>query len=920
MTDIPNDKIDPTGPSDIELVSITDEMRKSYLDYAMSVIVSRALPDVRDGLKPVHRRILFSMHEQGYEWNKPYRKSARVVGDVIGKYHPHGDQSVYMALVRMAQDFSMGQLLIEGQGNFGSVDGDMPAAMRYTEVRMQRITLAMLEDLDKDTVNFRDNYDNSEREPVALPAGFPNILVNGGGGIAVGMATNIPTHNLGEVINATLAMVDNPGVTVDELMEIMPGPDFPTAGIILGRSGIRSAYETGRGSVLMRGRVTMEEVRKEREALIIHEIPYQVNKASMIEKIADLVREKRIEGISDIRDESDRNGMRVVVELKRDAIADVVLNQIYRFTPLQSSFGCNFVALTGGKPELMNLQSILTAFIAFREEVVTRRARFMLNKARDRAHILVGLAVAVANIDEVIALIRNSPDTATAREQLMTRNWPASDVAPLIALIDDPRHRINADGTFNLSEEQARAILELRLARLTALGRDEIGDELNGLGVEIADYLDILRSRERVRTIIREELTAIRDQFAVPRKTVIEDNFGDLDDEDLIAREDMVVTVTHAGYIKRVPLSQYRAQHRGGKGRSGMSTRDEDFVSRLFVANTHTPILFFTSSGIVYKLKVWRLPVAAPQGKGKALINILPIDQGERITSIMPLPEDEESWANLDIMFATTRGTVRRNSLADFVEVRQNGKIAMKLEEGDGIVGVDTCSANDDVLLTTAQGQAIRFQVDEVRVFKGRDSTGVRGISLADGDSVISMAVINHFDAASEERVAYLKMSRAVRGEGEDESAAAEDGEEAAVAGELSQERYAAMSASEQFILTISENGYGKRTSSHEYRTTGRGGKGIVAMAVNKRNGELVASFPVEDEDQIMLITNGGQTIRLPVGGDKPIRIVSRGSQGVTVLNTADGERVMSVERISEPEGDEDEGEGGEAIIAPDAE
>jgi len=920
VTDIPNDKIDPTGPSDIELVSITDEMRKSYLDYAMSVIVSRALPDVRDGLKPVHRRILFSMHEQGYEWNKPYRKSARVVGDVIGKYHPHGDQSVYMALVRMAQDFSMGQLLIEGQGNFGSVDGDMPAAMRYTEVRMQRVTLAMLEDLDKDTVNFRDNYDNSEREPVALPARFPNLLVNGGGGIAVGMATNIPTHNLGEVIDATVAMVDKPGITVDELMEIMPGPDFPTAGIILGRSGIRSAYETGRGSVLMRGRVTVEEVRKEREALIIHEIPYQVNKASMIEKIADLVREKRIEGISDIRDESDRNGMRVVVELKRDAIADVVLNQIYRFTPLQSSFGCNFVALNGGKPELMTLQGILTAFIAFREEVVTRRARFLLNKARDRAHILVGLAVAVANIDEVIALIRNSPDTATAREQLMTRNWPASDVAPLIALIDDPRHRINADGTFNLSEEQARAILELRLARLTALGRDEISDELNGLGAEISDYLDILRSRDRVRQIVRDELTAIRDQFAVPRKTVIEDNFGDLDDEDLIAREDMVVTVTHAGYIKRVPLSQYRAQHRGGKGRSGMSTRDEDFVSRLFVANTHTPILFFTSSGIVYKLKVWRLPVAAPQGKGKALINILPIDQGERITSIMPLPEDEESWASLDIMFATTRGTVRRNSLADFVEVRQNGKIAMKLEEGDGIVGVDTCSANDDVLLTTAQGQAIRFQVDEVRVFKGRDSTGVRGISLADGDSVISMAVINHFDAASEERAAYLKMSRAVRGEGEDESATAEDGEETAVAGELSQERYAAMSASEQFILTISENGYGKRTSSHEYRTTGRGGKGIVAMAVNKRNGELVASFPVEDEDQIMLITNGGQTIRLPVGGDKPIRIVSRGSQGVTVLNTADGERVMSVERISEPEGDEDEGEGGEAIIAPNAE
>ncbi len=904
MTDTPQNGTGALPPSDISTITITDEMRKSYLDYAMSVIVSRALPDVRDGLKPVHRRILFSMNENGYEYNKPYRKSARVVGDVIGKYHPHSDQAVYMALVRMAQDFSMGQLLVEGQGNFGSVDGDMPAAMRYTEVRMQKITNSMLDDLDKDTVNFKDNYDGSEHEPTVLPARFPNMLVNGGSGIAVGMATNVPTHNLGETIDAALKVLDNPLVTTEELLEVLPGPDFPTGGIILGRAGIRSAYETGRGSILVRGRVEIEEVRKEREAIIISELPYQVNKAALVEKIADLVREKRIEGIGDLRDESDRTGMRVVIEIKRDALPDVVLNQLYRFTALQSSFGCNFVALNGGKPQLMNLREMLEAFIDFRHEVVTRRARFLLNKARDRAHILVGLAVAVANIDEVIALIRTAPDPATAREQLMTRRWPAQDVAPLIALIDDPRHRINEDGTFNLSEEQARAILELRLARLTALGRDEIGDELNGLGAEIEDYLAILRSRERVVEIIRQELTEIKEQFSSPRRTEISDVVGDFDDEDLIAREDMVVTVSHEGYIKRVPLSTYRAQNRGGKGRSGMATREEDFVSRLFVANTHTPVLFFTDRGIAYKLKVWRLPLAAANARGKALINILPLEQGERLTTIMPLPEDETTWANLDIMFATTRGTVRRNSLADFVEVRQNGKIAMKLDEGDQIVGVETATANNDVLLTTALGQAIRFQVDDVRVFKGRDSMGVRGIMLAEGDVVISMAVINHSDASAEERAAYLKMSRAVRGEGAEEETGSDEGD--VVAGDLPQERYAQMSAIEQFILTISENGYGKRTSSHEYRITGRGGKGIVAMAVNKRNGNLVSSFPVEDTDQIMLISDGGQTIRLPVGGDKPIRIVSRGSQGVIVFDTAEGEKVMSVEHISEPEGDED--------------
>ena len=907
MTDTPDNTSGAPQPSDIAPISITDEMRTAYLDYAMSVIVSRALPDVRDGMKPVHRRILYSMHEQNFVWNRPYHKSAAVVGDVIAKYHPHGDQAVYMSLVRMAQDFSMRQLLVDGQGNFGSIDGDMPAAMRYTEVRMEKVTGALLEDLDKDTVDFRDNYDASRQEPAVLPARFPNLLVNGGSGIAVGMATNVPTHNLGEVIDACLMLIENPGATTEQLMQVLPGPDFPTASIILGRSGIRQAYETGRGSILVRGRVHTEELRREREALIVTEIPFQVNKSVMIEKIAELVRDKRIEGISDIRDESDRHGIRVVIELKRDAVADVVLNQLYRFTPLQSSFGCNFVALNGGKPELMGLKPILEAFLLFREEVVTRRARFLLNKARDRAHVLVGLAVAVANIDEVIHLIRTAPDPGTARERLMDRDWPAQDVAPLIRLIDDPRHKMNEDGTFRLSEEQARAILALTLSRLTALGRDEIGDELNGLGTEIADYLDILRSRDRIIEIIREELTALKDEFATPRLTAIDDAAGDLEDEDLIAREDMVVTVTHGGYIKRVPLSAYRTQNRGGKGRSGMATRDEDFVSRLFVANTHTPVLFFSSDGQVYKMKVWRLPVGEPQSRGKALINMLPLDQGERITSILPLPEDEASWQELDIMFATRSGNVRRNSLADFIEVNKNGKIAMKLDEGDEIIGVETCSADNDVLLTTAAGQAIRFQVDEVRVFKGRDSTGVRGIQLADGDKVIAMTVIRHFDATSEERAAYLKTSRAVRGESEAEEGAADDAEEGVTSGELPQERYAAMSAAEQFILTISENGYGKRTSSHEYRTTGRGGKGIVAMAVNERNGRLVGSFPVENDDEIMLITDGGQTIRLPVGGDKPIRIAGRSSQGVIVFRTGAGEKVVSVERISEPETEAEE-------------
>ena len=759
-------------------------MKRSYLDYAMSVIVARALPDVRDGLKPVHRRILYSMHEQGYEWNRPYRKSARVVGDVIGKYHPHGDQAVYDALVRMAQDFSMRLPLIDGQGNFGSVDGDPPAAMRYTEVRLQKVTNALVDDLDKDTVDFVANYDNSEREPVVMPARFPNLLVNGAGGIAVGMATNIPPHNLGEVIDGAIALIDDPALTIEDLNKIILGPDFPTGGIILGRAGIRAAYNLGRGSIIMRGRHTIETIRKEREAIIITEIPYQVNKAHMVERIAELVKEKKIEGVADMRDESDRDGYRVVIELRRDAVPDVVLNQLYRFSALQTSFPANIVALDGGRPLTMNLKDILTAFIAFREEVVSRRTKFLLNKARDRAHILVGLAIAVANIDEVIHLIRTSPDPNSAREALLARDWPATTAATLIELIDDPRHKVSPAGTARLTEEQARAILDLRLQRLTALGRDEIKDELDKLAVEIADYLDILRSRARIQAIIKAEMLEVKDEFATPRRTEIVDQEGEMEDEDLIQREDMVVTVSHLGYVKRVPLSTYRAQRRGGKGRSGMQTREEDFVARLFVASTHTPVLFFSSRGQVYKEKVWRLPAALPQSRGKALINILPLEQGERINTIMPLPEDESTWAGLDVMFATTSGTVRRNKLSDFVDVRRSGIIAMKLDEGEAIVDVQICTERDDVLLATAMGQCIRFPVPDVRVFSGRTSMGVRGILLESGDTVISLSILRHVEATGDEREAYLKRASAVRrgleGSAEEAELELEEGSDAA--------------------------------------------------------------------------------------------------------------------------------------------
>ncbi len=900
MSDTDNPTSGDGAPSDVRPISITEEMKRSYLDYAMSVIVSRALPDVRDGLKPVHRRILYSMHEQGHTPDKKYVKSARVVGDVMGKYHPHGDQAIYDALVRMAQNFSMRLMLIDGQGNFGSVDGDPPAAMRYTECRLARPAMALLDDIDKDTVNFQDNYDGNEHEPVVLPARFPNLLVNGAGGIAVGMATNIPPHNLGEVIDACVALIDDPALGVDELIRIVPGPDFPTGGTILGRSGIRSAYTTGRGSIVMRGKVGFETIRKEREAIIITEIPYQVNKAAMVERIGELAREKKIDGVAELRDESDRDGYRVVIELKRDAERDVVLNQLYRFTPLQSSFGANMVALDGGRPLVMTLKDMLVAFIGFREEVVSRRTKYLLGKARDRAHVLVGLAIAVANIDEVIALIRGSQDASAAREALMARDWPAKDMAAMVTLIDDPRHRISDKGTVKLSFEQARAILDLRLQRLTALGRDEIKEELDKLAAEISDYLDILRSRARIQTIIKAELTAVKDEFATPRRTEITEDVGLLEDEDLIQREDMVVTVSHLGYIKRVPLSTYRAQRRGGKGRGGMQVREEDFVSRLFVASTHTPVLFFSSRGKVYKEKVWRLPMAAPQARGKALINILPLEAGEWITSIMPLPEDEKTWGQLDVMFATTRGNVRRNKLSDFERIRPSGIIAMKLDEGDAIVDVQICSETDDVLLTTAGGQCIRFPVPEVRVFAGRTSDGVRGIALAKDDKVISMSILRHVEVTSEERVAYLKRASAVRRGTAEEEAPAE-AEESAEQIELGEQRYVALSAAEQFVLTASERGFGKRSSSFEYRTTGRGGKGIVAMNVTAKTGRLVASFPVEEGDQVMLVTDQGKLIRTTVNG---IRIAGRSTQGVIVLDTAEDERVVSVERLSEEEED----------------
>ena len=882
------------------MVSIADEMRTAYLDYAMSVIVSRAIPDLRDGLKPVHRRILYAMFETGNTHDKPYRKSARPVGDVMGKYHPHGDAAIYDALVRMAQDFSMSLPLLDGQGNFGSMDGDNAAAMRYTEVRMDRPAASLLADIEKDTVDFQDNYDGKDREPSVLPARYPNMLVNGAGGIAVGMATNIPPHNLGEVVDATLALIENPDLSTEALIEIVPAPDFPTGGVILGRSGARKAYLEGRGSVVIRARTRIEEIRKERYAIVIDEIPYQVNKSTMIERIAEAARDKRIEGIAHVQDESDRVGVRVVVELKRDATPEVVLNQLFRFTPMQTSFGCNMLALNGGRPEQLTLRDFLSHFITFREEVVARRTAFELRKARERSHVLCGLAVAVSNVDEVVRTIRGSADAAEAREKLMTRRWPAGDIIEYIRLIDDPTHRVNEDGTYNLSEIQARAILDLRLQRLTALGVKEVTDELQDLAARIRDYLEILGSRDRIMSIISDELREVRGNFAVPRRTEIVDWAGDMEDEDLIEREDMVVTITSGGYIKRTPLTDFRAQRRGGKGLASMATKEDDVVTTLFVANTHTQLLFFTTDGMVYKLKTWRLPLAGRSARGKAMINILPITPGTSIAALMPVDAPEEEWDDLQIFFATSEGGVRRNALSDFTNVKSNGKIAMKLPEEVSLVNARICDADDDVMLVTAHGRAIRFPTTEVRVFKGRDSTGVRGIRLAAKDRVVSMSVIRHFEADPAERAAYLKQRRLMAGVTEDE--APDEDDEAVAEGQLSPERYAEMSAAEELILTISAKGAGKISSSHDYPVRGRGGQGVMAMDKAMRGGALVASFPVESDDQVMLATSTGQSIRCPVAG---ISFRSRSAGGVRVFDTARGEQVVSVARI-EDQGDED--------------
>jgi len=889
-----------------EAIAIEEEMKSSYLDYAMSVIVSRALPDVRDGLKPVHRRIIHAMNENGYDATKPYRKSARIVGDVMGKYHPHGDSAIYDAMVRMAQDFSLRLPLIDGQGNFGSMDGDRAAAMRYTEARMAKSAHALIDDIDKDTVDFQPNYDDTQREPMVLPSRIPNLLVNGAGGIAVGMATNIPPHNLGEVLDGCLALIKDPDITIDGLMQYVLAPDFPTGALIMGKQGIHSAFHTGRGSIVMRGRTEIEPRPKGREAIIVTEVPYQVNKARMVETMAHCVRDKRIEGISDIRDESDRHGVRVVVEIKRDAMAEVVLNQLFKFTPLQTHFGVNMLALNQGRPLLMNLKEILRAFVDFREDVIRRRTIFLLGKARDKAHLLVGLAIAVANIDEIIVLIRKAPNPQDARAQLMARAWPAMDVTPLIELIDEPGRMVNADGEYKLSEIQAKGILDLRLHRLTGLERDKIAEDLHKLGDEIKELLSILGSREKLFGILTDELEDMREQFANPRRTSLEEAEFEHDIEDLIQREEMVVTVTNTGYIKRVPLSTYRAQRRGGKGRSGMSTRDEDFVSQVFVVNTHTPVLFFSSTGIVYKLKVYKLPLGGPTARGQAMVNIFPLKDGETITTLMPMPEDEETWDQLFVMFATSTGNVRRNRLSDFTSVMTNGKIAMKLGDDDQLVGVQDCTEDDDVLLSARGGKCIRFPVTDVRVFASRASTGVRGMKFKGADDVISMTIVNHVDCDVEERKTYLKVQSARRRA--ENSDGGEDMITDPVQLGLAQDRFDAMEAREQFILTITENGYGKRTSAYDYRVAGRGGMGITSIETSERNGSVVASFPVSHSDELVMVTDGGQLIRTTV---HEIRIAARNTQGVTLFKTAKDEHVMSVTRLDEVE-DEDYVEGTE--------
>ena len=879
-------------------ISLEEEMKQSYLDYAMSVIVSRALPDVRDGLKPVHRRILYAMREGGYTSDKAYKKSARIVGDVMGKYHPHGDSAIYDSMVRMAQPWSLRLPLIDGQGNFGSMDGDSPAAMRYTEARLDKAAETILQDIDKETVDFRPNYDESLSEPVVLPSRIPNLLVNGAGGIAVGMATNIPPHNLVEVIDACVAMVANPDITTEEITQIVPGPDFPTGAQIMGRNGIYKAYHTGNGSVVMRAKTHIEEVGK-REAIIVTEVPYQVNKGKLLERLGEVGREKIVEDIAEIRDESDREGVRIVIELKTGAISDVVLNQLFKHTALQSNFACNMVALHNGKPQMMLIRDMIKAFVKFREEVITRRTIYELGKARDRAHILAGLAVAVANIDEIIALIRNASDPQTAREGLMAKPWPAKDVAPLIELIDDPEHLVE-DGKYQMSEAQAKAILELRLHRLTGLERDKIGDELKEITDRIAEYLEILANRERMLEVLVEELQEVKEKFGTPRRTELCESEGEMDMEDLIQREDMVVTITHGGYVKRVPLDTYRAQRRGGKGRAGMSTKDEDFVNDLFVASTHTPILFFTSRGIVHKMKVYQLPLGTPQSKGKAIINLLPLEKDENVNVYMRMPEDPEVINKLDIMFATSHGSVRRNKLSDFGNIRSNGLIAMKLADDESLVSVKICAEDEDVMLATKNGKAIRFPVTDIRVFAGRNSTGVRGVKLKEkGDEVISMSILKHVDITPDERNAYLKAASQVVGS-DDEGFEYEETDL-----ELSEDRFRELLSKEQIVLTVSNKGYGKRTSAYEYRVSGRGGQGVTNMNLTKKNGgEVVSTFPVTDSHQIMLVTDQGKLIRTPV---ENIRVTGRSAQGVTIFKVGDDENVVSVAWLIQDDEDGDD-------------
>ncbi|MGE4049020.1 MAG: DNA gyrase subunit A [Acetobacteraceae bacterium] len=907
MSDTPTNP--PAGPpQDLYPVTLEEEMRRSYLDYAMSVIVSRALPDARDGLKPVHRRILFGMHEAGYTPDRPYRKSARVVGDVMGKYHPHGDASIYDAMVRMAQSFSMRLPLIDGQGNFGSVDGDNPAAMRYTEVRLARASALLLDDIDKDTADFQPNYDESEKEPKVLPARFPNLLINGANGIAVGMATNIPPHNPGEIIDATLALIADPDTSLEDLMKIVPGPDFPTGGIIIGRSGIKGAFESGRDSITIRARADFEEIRKDRQAIVITEIPYQVNKKALLERIAELVRAKQIEGIGEMRDESDRSGMRIVIEIRREATPEVVLNQLFRFTQLQTTFGVNMLALDNGQPRQMGLKEALLCFIRFREEVILRRSRFDLAKARDRAHNLVGLAIAVANIDEVIQLIRASPDAATARAALMGRDWPAEDIGALLALIDEPGNVISPEGTVRLTEEQARGILELRLARLTGLEREKIQAELTEVAEKIRELLEILGSRIRRMEVMRDELTAARKEVASPRLTEIADAPLDQADESLIEPGQMVVTITRDGFIKRTALETYRAQNRGGRGRSGASTRGDDVVTRSFNAHTHQWVLFFSSGGKAFREKVWRLPEAGPTAKGRALVNLLPELGGDTITTVLPLPQDETLWESLHLVFATASGNVRRNRLSDFRNVRASGLIAMKLDEGDRLIGVATCREGDDVLLATRKGRCIRFQLsdDTVRVFAGRDSSGVRGIRLVGQDEVMSLSVLRHVDASIAERVAYLRQANAKRrgnGEEVDSAVAPLDSDEAIAEVTLSPERIAELEAAEEMLLTVTDTGFGKKTSAYEYRVTGRGGQGIANITLAPRNGKAVAAtFPVRQGDDVMLVTDAGRLIRVPAD---QVRITGRQAMGVTLFRVNAGEHVTSVFPVVEDDTDD---------------